>query len=250
MSLPSHASAGPILVLQHAGCEPPGAYEDELRARGVPLHRLVLDEEHELPDWRAYRGILVMGGPMGAYEDSLHPWLGAEKQLIGEAVRAGIPYWGVCLGAQLLAAALGAHVAPGPRPEIGVLTVELTPDAAEDPVFALAPPSFSTLQWHSDTFELPHGAVRLARSALYEHQAFVVGRAYGLQFHLEVTRSLAREWMQVPAYVAELEELSGAGAPATLIEQIDAAVAQSVPLARTLFSAWLEQVVGLTPARS
>lgn len=245
MSRPAHTSARPILVLQHAACEPPGAYEDELRARGVPLHRLILSEQHDLPDWRTYAGVLAMGGPMGAYEDSLHPWLGPEKQLIAEAVGAGTPYWGVCLGAQLLAAALGARVVPGPRPEIGVLTVELTTEAAEDPVFSVAPHTFATLQWHGDTFELPDGAVRLARSALYEHQAFVVNRAYGLQFHLEVTRSLAREWMQVPAYVAELEELAGVGAPSALTEQIDGAVPRSVPLARALFSAWLEHVVGL-----
>jgi GMP synthase-like glutamine amidotransferase len=234
-----------ILVLQHADCEPPGAYEEELIARGVPLHRVVLDQGDELPDWRPYAGMIVMGGPMGAYEDSLHPWLGPEKRLIAEAVAGDLPYWGVCLGAQLLAAALGATVAPGPEAEIGVLNVELTESAELDPVFASAPQTFEALQWHGDTFQLPPGTIQLARSPLYEQQAFVIGRAYGLQFHLEVTTTLAGEWMEVPAYVAELEELAGPGAPSRLLEQVRATTPTSVPLARLLFSRWLERVVGL-----
>jgi GMP synthase-like glutamine amidotransferase len=238
-----------ILVLQHAGCEPPGAYEDELLERRIPFVRVLLDEDEQLPDWRAYAGIVVMGGVMGAYDDEIHPWLAPEKRLIGEAVRAGTPYWGVCLGAQLLAASLGARVTPGPRAELGVLPVALTAEAARDPVFAGAPPSFATLQWHRDTYELPPGATRLARSELYEQQAFAVGRAYALQFHLEVTAELAAEWMEIPAYVQELEELAGPGAPATLLAQMRAAEADSVPLARALFSRWLADVVGFEAAR-
>lgn len=236
----------PFLVLQHAGCEPPGAYEEELLTRAVPLERVLLDQGEELPeDWRPYAGMIVMGGPMGAYEDSLYPWLGPEKRLIAEAVAGGLPYWGVCLGAQLLAAALGAGVSPGPGAELGVLSVELTEGAELDPVFALAPPKFEALQWHGDTFELPAGAIQLARSELYEQQAFVLGRAYGLQFHLEVTTTLAKEWMEVPAYVDELEGFAGLGSPSRLLEHIAATTPTSVPLARRLFSRWLECVVGL-----
>ena len=168
----------------------------------------------------------------------------AEKRLIAEAVRAGKPYWGVCLGAQLLAASLGAGVTPGPRPELGVLTVELTAAGGGDPVFAGAPASFPTLQWHGDTYELPAGAVQLARSALFEQQAFVVQNAYALQFHLEVTHSLGVEWMRIPAYVDELEQLAGAGAATAMLEQLAAAEQQTVPLARQLFSRWLVHVAG------
>jgi GMP synthase-like glutamine amidotransferase len=234
-----------LLVLQHAGCEPPGVYEDEARERGVALHRILLDEQPQLPDWRPFDGILVMGGAMGAYEDDAHPWLTAEKRLIADAVRAGRPYWGVCLGAQLLAASLGAAVAPGPRPELGVLPVRLTTAAAGDPVFAGAPAEFATLQWHGDTYELPAGAVRLAGSELYEQQAFVIDRAYALQFHLEVDARLAAEWMAIPDYVDELERLGGAGTPAALLEQVSLIEPQSVPLARALFGRWLVEVVGV-----
>jgi GMP synthase-like glutamine amidotransferase len=234
-----------LLVLQHAGCEPPGVYEQEARARSVELHRILLDEPHELPDWGRFAGIVVMGGAMGAYEDDAHPWLTGEKRLIAEAVAAGRPYWGVCLGAQLLAAALGANVAPGPRPELGVLPVRLTPQAATDPVFAGAPGEFATLQWHGDTYELPAGAVRLAESELYPQQAFVLGRAYGLQFHLEVDGELAREWMEIPGYVEELERLEGPGTPSRILAQVAAIEPESVPLARRLFGRWLTEVVGI-----
>lgn len=237
-----------LLVLQHAGCEPPGVYEDEARDRGVAIDRVVLDEHPDLPDWRPYAGIVVMGGPMGAYEDDAHPWLTAEKRLIAEAVAAGRPYWGVCLGAQLLAACLGARVVPGSRPELGVLPVRLTDAAATDPVFTGAPRQFETLQWHGDTYELPAGAVRLAESDLYEQQAFVIGRAYALQFHLEVDSCLAAEWMAIPAYVEEWERLGGAETPTRMLELLAAIEPESVPLARRLFSRWLLDVVGVGTA--
>lgn len=232
-------------MLQHAACEPPGVYEDELDRRGIALHRVILDRGEELPDWRPYAAIVAMGGAMGAYEDALYPWLAPEKRLIAEAVRAGRPYWGVCLGAQLLAASLGARVAAGPQAELGVLPVELTAAAQHDPVFAGAPSTFATLQWHGDTFELPEGAIQLARSSAYEQQAFVLGRAYALQFHLEVNSELAEEWMQIPAYVAELEALAGPDAVAMLLAQVRAEEQASVGLAQRLFSRWLELVVGL-----
>jgi GMP synthase-like glutamine amidotransferase len=185
-----------------------------------------------------------MGGSMGAEDELEHRWLAPEKRLIGEAVRAGVPYWGVCLGAQLLAASLGARVMRGAQPELGVLPVELTAAAARDPVFAGAPASFRTLQWHGETYELPDGAVQLARSPAYEQQAFVAGRAYALQFHLEVDSALAGDWMRVPTFVQEIERAHGEDGPAALLAQVGAAERDGVALARELFSRWLLDVVG------
>ena len=237
----------PLLVLQHIACEPPAAYEDELRAWGADLDRIEVDEGEPLPDWRAYAGIIAMGGPMGAYEEERLPWLAAEKRLIGEAVRSGLPFWGVCLGVQLLAASLGARAFPGDRAEVGMLTVELTAAGAADPVFSQLPQSFQALQWHSDTFELPAGAVQLARSAAYEQQAFRIGNAYGVQFHLEVDVALATEWGAVPAYAQSLRELLGDDGLPNLLAALARHEAESVAHARRLFAAWLEHVVGLTP---
>jgi GMP synthase (glutamine-hydrolysing) len=232
-----------ILLLQHIGCEPGAAYEDVLDRRGIALDRVRPDEGQQLPDWRDYRGVVAMGGPMGTYEEERHPWLVAEKRLIAEAARAGKPFWGVCLGAQLLAASLGARVAAGPSPEVGVLPVTLTEAAAGDPVFAAAPPSFASFHWHGDTYELPAGAVRLAGSALYEQQAFVFGRAYALQFHLEVTAELVAEWATVPAYAESLQKLPGEQPLGAMLEQLAATESQSIALAHELFGRWLERVL-------
>jgi GMP synthase (glutamine-hydrolysing) len=239
-----------LLVLQHIACEPPAAYEDEVLAWGVQIDRVMVDQGDALPDWRECAGIIAMGGPMGAYDDERFPWLIAERHLIADAVRAGTPYWGVCLGAQLLAASLGAKVYPGPAAEVGVLPVFATPAAHDDPVGAKLPPAFRALQWHGDTFDLPDGAVWLARSDAYEQQAFVFQRAYGLQFHLEVDAALATEWGEVPAYAESLRATLGVGALAPLIGDLRANEADSIHLARELFGAWLERVIGLRRRQS
>jgi GMP synthase (glutamine-hydrolysing) len=232
-----------LLVLQHIACEPPGAFEDELRSRGLELVRAELDEGDALPDWRQFAGIVVMGGPMGANDEAAHPWLAEEKRVIGEAAKEGHPVWGVCLGAQLLAAALGARVYRGGEAEVGVLPVELTEAAADDPVFGDAPSSMPTLQWHGDTFDLPSGATLLASSRAYVNQAFVYKRAYALQFHLEVSPELAAQWGEVPAYARSLEAIQGPGALHGLVEQVADHAGRTLPLARRLFGGWLERVV-------
>jgi GMP synthase (glutamine-hydrolysing) len=237
-----------FLVLQHIACEPPAAFEDELLAWGAALDRIEIDEGDPLPESRDYAGIIAMGGPMGAYEDERLPWLAAEKRLIGEAVRAGTPYWGVCLGAQLLAASLGARAYPGPAAEVGMLGVHLTEAARADPVFGTLPGEFVALQWHADTYDLPDGAVRLARSDAYPQQAFRFRNAYAMQFHLEIDEALATTWGDVPAYAHSLEQLLGPGALPRLIAQIREQQAQTTQHARRMFSAWLEHVVGLEPA--
>ena len=232
--------APPVLALQHIACEPPAAFEDELLARGLELERVELDEGDPLPDWREFGAVVVMGGPMGAYEEDEHPWLVAEKRLLREAVEADVPVWGVCLGAQLLASALGARVYRGDEPEVGLLPVELTPEAASDPVFGAAPASFHTLQWHGDTFELPPGATALATSPMYPSQAFRVGRSYALQFHVEVSLELATEWGSVPAYAQSLEATLGPGSLERLLADVAEHAPAMVTLARSLFGRWLE----------
>jgi len=231
-----------VLVLQHIACEPPGVFEDVLRDRGAELHRVELDDGDSLPDWRGFDAIVAMGGPMSANDDAELPWLTGEKRLIGEAVRAGTPFWGVCLGVQLLAASLGARVYRGPEPEVGLLPVELTDDGRADPVFGGMDTDLVTLQWHGDPFDLPDGAVRLASSPAYANQAFRVGRAYGVQFHLEVSAEMAREWAEVPEYVASLERTLGAdGAPAFLAE-IERNAEEMRSAGRALFERWLDRV--------
>ena len=241
-----------VLVLQHIACEPPRAFEDVLRERGATLHRVELDEGEPLPDRNWFDAVIAMGGPMGACDDALLPWLTAEKRLIAETVRAGVPVWGVCLGAQLLASSLGARVYRGPAPEVGLLPVTLTEEALVDPVFAGAPRELLTLQWHGDTFDLPPGAVPLATSPAYANQAFRVGdSAYAVQFHLEVSPGLAREWGRVPEYAESLDRVLGAGALDDLVADLDARADGMLAEGRALFERWLaivEQGAGLDAA--
>jgi len=228
------------LVLQHIACEPPGVFEDVLVDRGVELDRVELDEGDRLPEWRDFDLIVAMGGPMGAYQEADHPWLIAEKALIKAATDAGTPFWGSCLGSQVLASALGAEVYPGPEPEVGVLPVFLTAAAAEDPVFGPLPGPLSTLQWHGDTFELPVGAELLATSPQYRHQAFRVGRAYGVQFHVEVTASMAAQWAEVPAYREAAAAILGVSGLDRLLADLTAHLAPMQVAAQQLFGRWLD----------
>ena len=235
-----------VLVLQHIACEPPGAFEDVLAAAGASIHRVELDEGEPLPPWQDFVAIVAMGGPMSVNDDAELPWLTAEKRAIAEAVRAGAPYWGSCLGVQLLAASLGARVYPGPQPEVGVLPVTLTDEGRSDPVFAGLPDEFPTLQWHGDTFDLPEGATVLASSPAYPNQAFRVGdAAYGVQFHVEVTEAMAREWAQVPAYAEYADRVLGDGGIDRLMSDFDASRERMLDVGRRMFERWVEIAVAV-----
>ena len=233
-----------VLVLQHIGCEPPGEFEEVLKARGASLHRVELDELEPLPDWRGFDAIVAMGGPMSVNDDAAHPWLTGEKRLIRDAVHGGMPFWGTCLGVQLLAASLGARVYAGPEPEVGLLPVTLTDEAMTDPVFHGLPRELIALQWHGDTFDLPDGAVLLASSTAYPAQAFRWGSsAYGVQFHLEVDVEMATEWGLVPEYKAALERVLGPSAMERLVDDVRAQSPEMLSSARSLFEQWLRVTV-------
>jgi GMP synthase (glutamine-hydrolysing) len=229
-----------VLVLQHIACEPPGEFEDVLLERGAEIHRVELDEGEPLPGSAEFDLIVAMGGPMSVNDEQDHPWLVDEKRLIRDAVQAGTPFWGACLGVQLLASSLGATVYAGATPEVGILAVTLTDEAMADPVFAGLPRDLPTLQWHGDTFDLPAGAVRLAGSAAYPNQAFRYGSAYGVQFHLEVSAPMAREWAEVPAYTDYLERTLGPGSAARLFDEFDAAEQAMRQAGRGIFQRFLD----------
>jgi GMP synthase (glutamine-hydrolysing) len=181
-----------VLVVLHAASEPLGMLAEPLTEGGLALETRLMPAA--LPDsLGAYDGLVIMGGSQGAYEAGRFPFLRAETALMREALAQGIPALGVCLGSQILAAAGGARVYPGAGPEVGWLPVELV---GEDPWLAGWPARFEPLHWHGDTFDLPPGATLLASSAVYAHQAFRLGSALGLQFHVEATEAMARSWME------------------------------------------------------
>jgi GMP synthase-like glutamine amidotransferase len=186
----------PWLVVQHVAFEGPGSIALAVTDSGTDLTVVRVDRGDAIPPPHAaadVAGLVVMGGPMSVHDDL--GWLADERALLLAAVEAGRPVLGVCLGAQQLAAALGAPVTRGPAPEVGEGEVHLTTEADGDPVFGSAPTPLPCVHWHGETFGLPEGAVRLAGNDAYENQAFRVGaRAYGLQFHVEVTASLVAHW--------------------------------------------------------
>jgi GMP synthase (glutamine-hydrolysing) len=230
-------------VLQHIRCEPPGIFAQILRDHGIATVTAELDEGAELPDWHEADLVLAMGGPMGVHDEAQHPWLVEEKAWIAEAVRAGVPYLGVCLGAQLLAASLGAPVWTGAVPEVGVLPVSVTAAGQSDPVFATLGQQFLALQWHGDTFGVPSGAVHLGSSPAYPNQAFRFGEvAYGVQFHVEVNYPMLAEWQHIPAYHASAEAALGPGGFGQLATAFTAAQAEMAGSAARVLTSWLDVI--------
>ena len=177
-----------IHCLQHVPFEGPYGIGDWAGARGHTLEVTPLYDGVRPPDPSAFDWLVIMGGPMSVGDEAEYPWLMTEKDLIRRAVAAGRTLVGVCLGAQLIAEVLGGRVYRNREKEIGWMPIELTEAGRASPVTGFLPPTLPVFHWHGDTFELPPGAVHLARSAACEHQAFLYdGRVLGLQFHLEST---------------------------------------------------------------
>lgn len=174
-------------VLMHVPFEGPGAIGDVANARGAHVRTHHLYAGDPLPDLGSIGCLVVMGGPMGALDDGEYPWLAQVRALLATLVSKATPVLGVCLGAQLLAAASGAAVYAGPEPEIGAGSVELSAAAGSDPLFnVVTGTQLNVFHWHGDTFDLPDNATLLASSNQYPNQAFRIANAWGLQFHVEL----------------------------------------------------------------
>ncbi|MGD9742191.1 MAG: type 1 glutamine amidotransferase [Dongiaceae bacterium] len=217
-----------FLVFQHIRSEHPGIFRDFFAADGVAWDAVELDEGEPIPPLDNYDALMVMGGPMDVWETDRHPWLIPEKAAIRDAVRErNMPYLGLCLGHQLLADALGGACRMMAKPEIGVLDIELTPAAAEDPLFAGLSPRGKALQWHSvEVVEAPKEATVLARAADCANEAMRVGdRAWGIQYHVEITDETVPQWGCIPEYAVALEKRLGQGS----LPALEKAVRESLP---------------------
>ncbi len=182
----------PIAILRFAASEGPGFFAEYIHAQGLALELVAVDQDAAVPETpNPYAGLVLMGGPMSA-NDPL-PWIPQVLSLVRQAVAANIPVLGHCLGAQLLARALGASVKPSPTREMGWHPVRLRPGAE-----AWFGPlrSFVAFHWHGETFDIPAGAAWLAESVACPHQAFSFGPHLGLQFHLEMTPSMVVDWAE------------------------------------------------------
>ncbi|MCH7599398.1 MAG: gamma-glutamyl-gamma-aminobutyrate hydrolase family protein [Myxococcales bacterium] len=200
-----------LLVFQHVAHEILGTLDPLLRSHGVRIRYVNFGRNPTaVPKIDGYNGLVVLGGPMNVNEFESHPHLETELRLISEAIECGIPILGICLGAQLLAKALGAEVRAYEEKEIGWYELEPTPDGLQDPLFSHFAEHETVFQWHGDTFDIPEDAVQLALGRGCANQAFRYGdSAYGLQFHLEVDAALIERWLAIPAHVAEIEACDG-----------------------------------------
>jgi GMP synthase (glutamine-hydrolysing) len=205
-----------------------------------------VDLPGDLPIWpepEGYSALVVLGGPMSVYDTQRYGWLKDEIRLLRRCIDEQFPILGICLGAQLLAAALGARVYSGEKKEIGWGEVRLRTAAKNDFLFQGIPSPLTVFHWHGDTFDLPLDTTLLASSDLFRHQAYRVGdRWYGFQFHLEVTEGMAQSWAE--AYAAELQATGGPTVGDSL-EASDDQVARLRPVAETIFNRWLDGLEAL-----
>ena len=188
-----------VLILQHVASEGAGTIRDYMEAEKIPFRPVHLYANEPLPKTLdEVRSVVMMGGPMNFYEEEKFQFLKEEDLFIKKLIKENIPMLGVCLGSQLLAKALGAKVMKAGAPEIGWGDVEISEGGAKDPLFnELKSKKLRVLQWHEDTFELPKGAVHLAKSDIVQNQAFrYKDRFYGFQFHVEVDRPMLEDWFK------------------------------------------------------
>jgi GMP synthase (glutamine-hydrolysing) len=186
-----------VLVFQHDPFGDLGFFAEVLEKQGTD-YRVVRLFHGEMPaeEWKNVQALIILGGPMNVNEEDSFPFLRWEKRIIRAAMDEAVPILGICLGAQLIAATLGTPVFHGPVKEIGWSPISITPHGQVDSLLGYLPENATVFQWHSDGFDLPAGAIRLASSAHYSTQAFRVGKTvYGLQFHLEVTPRMIERWI-------------------------------------------------------
>ncbi len=188
-----------VLVFQHIEVETLGRIEESLvEQRITPRYVRTFAGEPIPNDLARYDGLILMGGPMGVYEEQQFPFLAHERNAIHQMLHANKPILGVCLGSQLLASALGARVYKNGRREIGWHTTNVTETGKSDPLFRHLPSTFMGYHWHGDIFDLPAGAESLAWSEISPIQAFRYGsKAYGVLFHMEVTPAIMTEMVRL-----------------------------------------------------
>lgn len=235
-----------VLVFQHVPAEPLGTLDPMLRNRG---HRIRYVNFHRHPDAHPdvdrYDALIVLGGPQMPDQGDRYPHLNVEMRCIERALKRDMPVLGICLGAQLLAYTLGGGVRALERWEIGWYPLQPTAQSAADRLFCALVEPHPVFQWHGYTFDLPEGALHLARSATCENQAFRYGHhAYGLQFHLELDERLINRWLGYREYVGDLERQGRGGEIEAIREQTHRLIGQSVQLSHEMFGQFLAPLGG------
>ena len=232
-----------ILVFQHVPYEPLGTLDPLLRAAGFRIRYVNFGRDPDArPSLEKYAALIVLGGPMNAGQVEEYPNLLIEVEIIREALERGMSVLGICLGAQLLAKALGGTVERMPSREIGWYDVELTAAGETDPVLSTFASTQQVFQWHEDGVRLPPGTVHLAASDNCDVQAFRYGEhVYGFQFHLEVDPSLIERWLTVPANQPILEAEDKNIDPDRIRQQTADSIDALMALSAVTFSRWVDR---------
>lgn len=195
-----------VLICKNITTEGPGTVEDFLKAKKIPYTIVDLSVGEDIPDTEKYNALILMGGPMSANDDGIYPYIKKEEGLVRDFIAKNKSVLGVCLGAQIIAKALGARVYKGAEKEIGWFDIELTVNGIRDYFMrklAVHPQAgdiwkrFKVFHWHEETFDIPNGAEKLASSDICQNQAFRYGdNAYAFQFHIEVTKDMVYDWLK------------------------------------------------------
>ena len=234
-----------IYVLQHHPVENLGTIADALEGNALAWQYVRVADGQPVPaNMKGAGGLIVMGGPMGVYQTDRYPWLRDEMRLIEDAMKLNLPVLGVCLGAQILAAALGAKVQRNPNgKEIGWHPIRLEAAAREDRLCSDLPATLTPFHWHGDIFEVPSGAVSLASSEKTPCQAFRYGdKTWGFQFHFEVTSESVAAMAEAFAKDLDREKIAA--------DAMIARAAEFTPslekVADTVFSRWASPIQGIS----
>ena len=232
-----------VLVVQHVENEGLGIIKDGLKRSGlVPEHVRVYKGERIPASVAGYSALIILGGPMGVYEEDKYPFIKDELGLIESAYKEDFPVLGVCLGSQMMAKAAGAPVYRGKTKEIGFYRITVTDDGERDGLLLGLPPEMTVFQWHGDTFDVPERARNLASSKMFPNQLIRVGRrAYGFQFHFEVTEEMVRGF--IDAGRDELAELKGKIDPKKILMETPEKIPEIIGWGSTIIKRFLRLVV-------
>jgi len=233
-----------LLVFQHVPHEVLGNLDPMLRGAGFRIRYVNFGREPAtVPDVTKYDALVVLGGPMCVSQSNAYPHLNTEIQCIRDAIEQAMPILGICLGAQLIAAALGAQVYKGKVKEIGWYNVTPTQAGLRDPVVKHLAGHEAIFQWHGDTFDIPRGAVHLASSAQCPNQAFRFGdKIYGFQFHLEVDRPMIERWFTIPTMLEECANAEHVDKPEAILTQTRQHIHASAEVGEKTFGAFIKLI--------
>lgn len=230
------------MVLQHVAHEPLGTLDPMLKAAGFRIRYINFGRDPQIePELDAYSGLIVLGGPMAVYEADKYTHLKTEMRLIEQALQKNIPVLGICLGAQLVAAVLGAQVRKARDWELGWYDVHVTEKAKSNPLFKAYDKSEKIFQLHQDTFDVPQSADHLAWTTMCEGQAFAYGdKVYGLQFHLEVDEAMILRWLDRPEHKKIIEASAGVFSEDQLRAETHQFIQRSLELSRATFGQFIQ----------